>query len=90
MKKYLTFAIVATLSGCAVGPADYKDKPNSIQRADVVSRNPKGITVEHSTWGKKIAFRFADEHCASVGKVATYLGSSTQYGPDVISTWRCE
>ena len=90
MKKYLMCSIVMILSGCAAGPADYNDKPNGLQRADVVSKNPKGITVEHSTWGKKIAFRFADEHCASVGKVATYLGSSTQYGPDVISTWRCE
>jgi hypothetical protein len=46
--------------------------------------------VEHSKWGKKIAFRFADEHCESLNKVATYMGASTQYGPDVISTWRCE
>ncbi len=90
MKKYFYILSVATLMvGCA-GPADYKGQPNALQRADIVSKNPKGITVEHSTWGKKIAFRFADEHCASVGKVATYLGASTQYGPDVISTWRCE
>ena len=78
------------LSGCAVGPAGYSAEPNRIQRADIVSKNPKGITVEHSTWGKKIAFRFADEHCGSLGKVAMYLGASAQYGPDVISTWRCE
>ena len=76
-------------SGCA-GPARYNDEPNGIQRAEIISKNQKGITIEHSTWGKKIAFRFADEHCASVGKVATYFGASTQYGPDVISTWRCE
>jgi starvation-inducible outer membrane lipoprotein len=90
IKTALIFACAIMLHGCAAGPANYDDKPNAIQRAEVVSKNSKGITVEHSTWGKKIAFRFADEHCATMGKVATYLGASTQYGPDVISTWRCE
>ena len=75
-------------AGC--GSASYNDNPNFIQRADIISKNANGITVEHSTWGKKIAFRYADEHCGSMGKVATYLGASQQYGPDVISTWRCE
>jgi len=76
--------------GCAVGPASYNDEPNSIQRAEILSKNDRSITVEHSTWGKKIAFRYADEHCLALGKTAVYMGSSRQYGPDVISTWRCE
>lgn len=84
-----TLLFIFLVAGCA-GPASYNDKPNGIQRAEIVSSNAKGITVEHSTWGKKIAFRFADEHCATMNKVATYQGASTQYGPDVISTWRCE
>lgn len=92
--KNLFYSIIALqsmliVSGC-VGTADYNDEPNGVQRADIVSKNSKGITVEHSKWGKKIAFRFADEHCESLNKVATYMGASTQYGPDVISTWRCE
>ncbi len=78
-----------SLTAC-VGAASYNDKPNSIQRADIISKNKLGITIEHSTWGKKIAFRFADEHCASLGKVAVYKGASKQFGPDVISTWKCE
>lgn len=91
MNRILTVSLIAAFtSGCAIGPADYNDKPNSIQRAEVMSKNAKGITVEHSDWGKKIAFRLADEHCATQNKVATYLGSSSQYGPDVVSTWRCE
>ena len=44
------------LSGCASGPADYNDKPNGLQRADVVSKNAKSITVEHSTEGEKSHF----------------------------------
>jgi len=75
------------LAGCA---SDGSGSPNLIQRADVLSKNPNSITIEHSDWGKKIAFRLADEHCALTGKVATYQGASKQYGPDVISTWRCE
>lgn len=78
------------VSGCAFGPAGYNDEPNSIQRAEILSKNEHSITVEHSTWGKKIAFRYADQHCNSLGKTAVYMNSSQQYGPDVISTWRCE
>jgi hypothetical protein len=89
MKKCLMISITIILSGC-LGSANQTDQPNFFQRADVISKNTKGITVEHSTWGKKIAFRFADEHCGSLGKIATYMGASTQHGPDVISTWRCE
>ena len=91
MRKESTCILVALLmQGCAIGPANYDDEPNRIQRVDVISKNKNGITIEHSTWGKKIAFRYADEHCTEQGKVATYLGASEQYGPDVISTWRCE
>jgi hypothetical protein len=64
------------LSGCAFGPAGYNDEPNFIQRAEILSKNKYSITVDHSTWGKKIAFRFADQHCNSLGKTAVYVGSS--------------
>ncbi|MFZ1538162.1 MAG: hypothetical protein WAT23_12355 [Chromatiaceae bacterium] len=92
MKKFsrLSITTVAVVLPAGCGKASYNDNPNFIQRADITSKNAGGITVEHSTWGKKIAFRYADEHCESMGKVATYLGASQQYGPDVISTWRCE
>ncbi|WKV91422.1 hypothetical protein [Halomonas sp. HAL1] len=88
--RILFYSFMFVIGGCAIGPADYDDEPNGTQRAEIISKNENGITVEHSTWGKKIAFRFTDEHCASMVKVATYNGASTQYGPDVISTWRCE
>ena len=91
MSRYGTTAsLFLLIAGCALGPADYYGEPNSIQRAEILSKNELSITVEHSTWGKKIAFRFADEHCNSLGKTAVYISSSQQAGPDVISTWRCE
>ena len=81
-------SIILILAGC--GTANYGDEPNSIQRAEVLSKNKLGISIEHSSWGKKIAFRLADEHCEKFGKIAVYKGASQQYGPDVISTWECE
>ena len=78
------------LSGCAVGPASRDAEPNSIQRAKVLSKNQYSIVVEHSEWGKPIAFRFAEEHCASLGKVAIYMGGTMQLGPDMTSTWKCQ
>lgn len=87
IKKFILIFLIMLFAGCA---ANYNDKPNGIQRADVLSKNKYGITVEHSKWGKKIAFRFADEHCNSLGKVAVYQSTAKQYGPDVISSWKCE
>lgn len=75
------------ITGCA---ASSDDKPNMFQRADVISKNNKSVAVQHSKWGNKIAFRLAEEHCASMDKVAVHMGTSQQFGPDVISTWRCE
>jgi len=57
-KIFIIIILVLTTS-CAFSPANYNDEPNSIQRADIISKNNLGITIEHSTWGKKIAFRFA-------------------------------
>ena len=89
MLKISTIVLATTLLfGCAAGPADYD--PNWIQRADIVAKNKLSITIEHSNFGKKIAFRLADEHCASIGKLAVYKGASTQAGADVISTWACQ
>lgn len=89
MKRLLLLQVIL-MGGCAAGPADYDDEPNSIQRVDTINKNNLGITIEHSNFGKKIAFRLADEHCATMGKLAVYQGASTQYGPDVISTWVCQ
>lgn len=77
------------LAGCA-GPADRNAQPNSIQRSKVLSQNEFGITIEHSEWGKPIAFRQADEHCATMKKAAVYRGGTMQIGPDMTSAWRCE
>ncbi len=81
-----TFAMIA-LTGCA---ASYDSDPNAFQRAEVMSKNERGITVKHSTWGNDIAFRYADEHCESVDRFAVHVSTSQQTGPDVISSWRCE
>jgi hypothetical protein len=89
--KYITFLTLSTLllSGC-VGPASRNAEPNGIQRANILSKNEFGITIEHSEWGKPIAFRLADEHCAVFKKAATYRGGVMQIGPDMTSSWRCE
>ncbi len=87
-KSLLVMVSMLFFSGC--GPAKYADTPNSIQRAEVLSKNKYGITVEHSKWGKKIAFRFADEHCATIDKVAVFQSTGKQYGPDNISSWKCK
>jgi hypothetical protein len=89
MKLLLITFSCLILQSC-VGPANYDAEPNALRRVDVISQNRNGITIEHSDWGKKIAFRYADEHCSKFDKVATYKGASEQYGPDVISTWVCE
>ena len=75
IKSALLLMFAMALTGC-YGPASYNDSPNGVQRAELVNKNALGITVEHSTWGKKIAFRFADEHCASLGKLVVYQGAS--------------
>lgn len=77
------------VAGC-MGPANKNSTPNMIQRSSVLSANTKSITIEHSTWGKPIAFGTAEQHCAKYKKDAVYSGSSTQSGPDVISTWSCQ
>ena len=88
--KNLVLAVgILSFTGC-VGPASYTDAPNSIQRAEVMTKNKYSITIEHSNWGKKIAFRLADEHCASLNKIAIHQLSSKQNGSNVISTWKCK
>lgn len=84
------FAVVVVLAGCAAGPADRDAQPNLVQRARVLGENEASITIEHSEWGRAIAFRMADEHCARVKRVAVFRGSTHGAGPDMVSTWRCE
>ena len=80
-----------TLTACLpMGPARPGQQPNSIQRATVLSANDKSITIEHSDWGKPIAFEKADAHCSGLGLDAVYQGASQQFGADVISSWKCE
>ena len=88
LKLAMAISVSLLLTAC-LGHAPRDAEPNAIQRASILSKNPLGITIEHSTWGKPIAFRQADEHCASVGKLAIYLGATGQYGPDIISSWQC-
>ena len=84
-------AAVLSLASCfAMGPAQPGQAPNAIQRSSVLSANEKSITIEHSSWGKPIAFETAAKHCALYNLVSVYKGASQQYGPDVISTWTCE
>lgn len=75
------------LSGCA---SSRTSEPNLLQRAKVLSQNEYGITIEHSEWGKAIAFRLADDHCGAMKKASFYRGGTMQTGPDMMSTWRCE
>lgn len=90
MKKQIISILTLTLvSGC-LGPAGKNSSPNMIQRANILSSGSKSITIEHSQWGKPIAFGIAEKHCGKMGKEAVYGGGSQQYGPDLISTWSCE
>jgi PBP1b-binding outer membrane lipoprotein LpoB len=89
-KTIILVIIAAVVLGGCVGSAARDAEPNAIQRAKVLSKNEFGITIEHSEWGKPIAFRLADEHCASVKKAAVYRGGVMQIGPDMTSAWRCE
>ena len=90
MKNILLIIILIFLNGCFFGPAKPGSKSNVIQRSKVLSKNEFSITIEHSTWGKTIAFETALKHCESYEKVAIYQGASRQYGPDIISTWACK
>lgn len=87
--SFVILFILTFLSAC-VGPAKRDSTPNALQRASVLSQNEMGITIEHSEWGKPIAFRMADEHCATFKKSAVYRGGVIQLGPDMTSSWRCE
>jgi hypothetical protein len=91
MESHMRLLIIGitliTLTAC--GAASRDSEPNALQRATILSKNKAGITIEHSTWGKPIAFRYADEHCESHGKLAIYRGATGQTGPDIISSWQC-
>jgi hypothetical protein len=89
MRAMMVVAMGVALAGCA-GPADRNAQPNAIQRAKVLSSNDASITIEHSEWGRPIAFRLAEEHCAKAKKSAVYRGGVMQMGHDMTSTWRCE
>ena len=90
MKNVLLIIMIILLNACGLGPAKPGAKPNALQRSKVLSKNEFSISIEHSTWGKTIAFETAAKHCEDYGKVAIYQGASQQYSPDVISTWICK
>ena len=89
-KQLLFLCFPLCVLGACVGPADKTSEPNMIQRSSILSANNKAIVIEHSTWGKPIAFSAAEKHCSSIGKTAVYKSSHKQAGPDVISSWLCE
>ena len=90
MKKLLSVLVIISFVFIGCGAADKNAKPNSIQRAKILSQNNFSITIGHSTWGKPIAFRLAGEHCAKLGKIAVYMGGARQPGWDIVSTWQCK
>ena len=90
MKKLLSVLVIISFVFIGCGPTNKNAKPNSIQRAEILSKNKYNITIGYSTWGKPIAFRLAEEHCAKLGQVAVYVGGTRQIGWDTVSTWQCK
>ena len=90
MKKLLSVLVIISFVFIGCGPANQNAKPNSVQKAKILSQNKYSITIGHSTWGKPIAFRRAEEHCAKLGKVAEHMGGTKQPGWDIVSTWQCK
>ena len=90
MKKPIVSMLILTVVAGCLGPAGKSSSPNMIQRANILSSGSKSITIEHSQWGKPIAFGMAEKHCGQMGKEAVYGGGTKQSGPDLISTWSCE
>ena len=90
MKKLLSVLVIISFVFIGCGPANQNAKPSSIQKAKILSQNKYSITIGHSTWGKPIAFRLAEEHCAKLGKIADYIGGARQPGWDIVSTWQCK
>lgn len=89
MARALILAAALALSACASGPTPDGPKANPLARAKILSANEKSIAIEHSNWGKSIAFRWAADHCAKFGKAAVPIGA-TQELVNTVSTWRCE
>tara|TARA_R110002126_G_scaffold284354_1_gene434012 strand:+ start:3850 stop:4122 length:273 start_codon:yes stop_codon:yes gene_type:complete len=79
------FASLLFFAGCQT-----TNEGNFIARCYILDKNEKSITIEHSDYGKGIAFQKAREWAESFNKTAVYKGSSQQYGADVISTWGLE
>lgn len=77
------------LTACASGPTASSGSSNPLARARILSQNELGITITHSRLGNTTAFKWADEHCRTVGKLAVYLGGTPELA-DTISTWRCQ
>jgi len=90
MKKLWSVLVIISFVFIGCGPANKNAKPNSIQRAEILSKNKYNITIGHSTWGKPVAFRLAEKHCTKSGKVAVYMGGIRQPGWDIVSTWQCK
>ena len=53
MKNIFVIFFLLLLTSCALGPANYKDSPNGLQRAEIISKNIKGITVERVSLNKR-------------------------------------
>lgn len=72
----------------AAGP-DKLPRSNPIARAKIMSQNELSITIRHSKFGEKTAYRWAEAHCAKLGRLAVPVNSAGRIG-DVTTTWRCE
>ena len=83
----LLVSITLFLAGCVA--AEYNGVPYAERRAVILSKNQSIILIEYNFWGKKLALRFANEHCSSMGKKAVLKGTSKQYSPYIVSSWRC-
>ena len=90
MKNLSLLLILGITSFLFITGCQTTNEGNLIQRAYILDKNEKSITIEHSKLGKTIAFQKAREWADSLGKIAVYKSSSQQYGPDVISTWSIE
>lgn len=81
--------MLLALGACASGPTPSSPKSNVIARAKILSQNEISITIHHSDRGKATAFKWAEEHCRSLGKIALYTAGAPDFGPNTTSTWQC-
>lgn len=90
MRIALVAVAALVLSGCASGPTAQSGRSNPLARASILSQNERSITIRHSNWGQGTAFKWAEEHCASLGKAAVPSNANTGFGTATTTTWLCQ